>query len=145
MSIAKFSQNTLMLLGRMAFAQVFVISGFQKILSFSATAAYIASKGLPYSHVLLIIAIIFEFGGGMMVLLGWKTRWGAALLFLFMIPVTYVFHSFWTVESQEVVNQMHHLMKNLAMMGGTLYIMAIGGGAFSFDCRKSNEPTCDSE
>ena len=75
-------------------------------------------------------------GGGLLVLFGFKARFGAFLLFIFTIPVTFVFHSFWNMPADQITNQMHHFMKNISIMGGTLYLMAYGAGRFGFD-RKS--------
>ena len=52
-------------------------------------------------------------------------------IFLFIIPVTLIFHDFWTVEGQEMQNQLNHFMKNLAIMGGMLYVIVMGSGPYS--------------
>jgi len=124
-------KNLLALLGRIAFSAIFIMAGISKIMDFSQTAALMASNGLPYSQILLILAIIVELGGGLMILTGWKAKWGAFLLFLFVIPVTFVFHSFWNYEPEMAINQMQHFLKNLSIIGGTLYIIAFGPGRFS--------------
>jgi len=128
-----FLENFILLVARICLAAIFVIAGFDKIMTFTETAALLASKGVQGSEFVLVLSIIFELGGGLLILLGWYARFGAILLFLFMIPVTYVFHSFWTYEGAAMVNNMHHFLKNLSMMGGMLYIMACGAGRFSFD------------
>jgi len=124
------------LLGRIALSLIFVASGFDKIMSFTQTAGLMASKGLPYSQILLIASIVFELGGGLMVFLGWRARFGALMLFLFVIPVTVVFHSFWSYAPADAINQMQHFMKNLAIMGGALYVMAYGAGNYSVDAAR---------
>ncbi|MGH8750692.1 MAG: DoxX family protein [Burkholderiales bacterium] len=121
------------LLGRALLSLIFIASGWGKIMGFSGTAGYMASKGLPIPEVLLVPAIIIELGGGLMLLLGWKARWAALAIFLFMIPVTLIFHAFWAVDPAQAQNQMIHFMKNLAIMGGMLYIMAYGSGPCSLD------------
>jgi len=126
-------QDFVLLLGRICIALIFVVAGFNKIMTFGGTAAMMASKGVQGSEFVLILAIIFELGGGLLVLFGWYARFGAILLFLFMIPVTYVFHSFWTYEGAAMVNNIHHFFKNLSIMGAMLYIMAAGAGSFSLD------------
>ncbi|HSD61912.1 MAG TPA: DoxX family protein [Burkholderiales bacterium] len=119
--------------GRILLALIFVIAGYGKIGSFSGTAAYMASQGLPMSKVLLAITIAIELGGGLMILLGWKARWAALAIFLFIIPTTLMFHQFWAADAAQVQNQMNHFLKNLAIMGGMLYIVAHGPGPFSLD------------
>jgi len=121
------------LAGRILLALLFVIAGYGKIGSFSGTAAYMASQGLPMSTVLLAITIAIELGGGLMILVGWKARWAALAIFLFIIPTTLMFHQFWAADAAQAQNQMNHFLKNLAIMGGMLYIMAHGPGPFSLD------------
>jgi putative oxidoreductase len=54
-------------------------------------------------------------------------------LFLFLIPTTLIFHAFWAYEGLEYVNQMHHFLKNLAIMGGLALIVGLGPGPVSVD------------
>jgi putative oxidoreductase len=121
------------LAGRILLALIFVIAGYGKIGNFAGTAAYMASQGLPMSDVLLVITIAIELGGGLMIMLGWKARWAALAIFLFIIPTTLMFHQFWAADAAQVQNQMNHFLKNLAIMGGMLYIVAHGPGPFSLD------------
>ena len=70
-------------------------------------------------------------GYGLMVLAGWNARWGAVLLALFTIPATLIFHNFWAVDAAQYQNQFNHFMKNLAVLGGLAYIIAMGSGPYS--------------
>ena len=72
---------------------------------------------------------------GLMIALGWKARWGALAILIFIIPVTLTFHAFWAVDPAQVQNQMNHFMKNLTIIGGMLYVLAVGPGRYSFDKR----------
>ncbi|MDH5648454.1 MAG: DoxX family protein [Gammaproteobacteria bacterium] len=119
------------LMGRILLAVIFVLAGFNKITGFAGTAGYMASKGLPMADVLLVLTIIIELGGGLLIIVGWQARWAAAALFLFMIPVTLVFHNFWAVEAAQQTLERIMFMKNLAIMGGMLYIVAHGSGPYS--------------
>lgn len=117
--------------GRVLITPLFLLSGYDKITAFTATAAMMAKNGLPFSEFLLVGAIAFELGGGLMVLLGWRARWGALLLAVFTIAATLVFHNFWAVDAAQYRGQLTHFMKNLAILGGLVYIMAAGSGPFS--------------
>jgi len=119
------------LVARILVAQIFLLSGIDKITGFAATAAGMAGKGIPLASVALVITIIIEIGGALMILLGWKARIGAAALFLWMIPVTLLYHNFWDMPPEQVRIQMIMFQKNLAIMGATLYIFAFGSGAYS--------------
>ena len=122
------------LLGRILLSVIFIVSGVEKITGFEGTAGYMASKGLPMVNVLLVLTIIIELGGGVMILVGWKARWGATAIFLFLIPVTLIFHPFWNFEGQEMTQNFINFFKNLAIMGGMLYIMTFGSGPLSLSC-----------
>lgn len=122
-----------LLVGRLFLAYIFLLSGFGKIVTFAATAAYMANKGLPISEVLLIATIIIELAGGLMLVLGWKARWGALAILLWLIPVTLIFHAYWAVDPEQMRTQMIQFNKNIAIMGGMLYIMAAGSGRYSLD------------
>ncbi|MBI3053909.1 MAG: DoxX family protein, partial [Betaproteobacteria bacterium] len=77
--------------------------------------------------------IIIEIGGGVMLVVGWKARWAALAIFLFLIPATLIFHNFWAVEAAQFQNQMNHFLKNVCILGGMLYIMAYGSGPLSLE------------
>ena len=120
-------------LGRIFLALLFVVSGVGKITGYAGTAAYMASKGLPMVDVLLPLTIAVELGGGLLLALGWKARWAAAVLLLFLIPTTLIFHQFWGLEPKLMQMQKIHFLKNVAIMGGMLMVLAIGAGAWSVD------------
>ena len=121
------------LLGRMLLALLFVISGFGKIPGFEGTAAHIASQGLPMPKVLAALAVLFELGGGIAIALGWKTRWAAAALILFLVAITPIFHKFWGVPPDVAASQHIHFMKNVSILGGFLLLFAFGPGRYSID------------
>jgi putative oxidoreductase len=119
------------LAGRIMLALIFVISGAAKIAGYSGVASYMESHGLPLVQVLLPLTIVVELGGGLMLILGWNARLAAAVLFLFIIPTTLVFHNFWAVPADQLQNQMNNFLKNIAMMGGMLYVVVYGSGPIS--------------
>ena len=119
------------LVGRILLASIFVISGLGKITGFAGTSAYIASKGFPMPDLFTIGTIAVEVLGGMMVVAGWKARWGAAALFVFTALAAIIFHNFWDSPPDQAQNQMINFMKNISIMGGLLYIVAFGSGPIS--------------
>ncbi len=122
-------------LGRLLIANIFIVSGLHKIGSFAGTAGYMASKmgGLDPMLVkaMLAVTIAIEVGGGLLLLLGWQARWAATAILLWMIPVTGIFHAYWGLPADQMQMQMIQFQKNLAIMGGLLYIIAFGPGALS--------------
>lgn len=127
--------NVAALVGRILIAIIFIKAGWGKIGGWEATAGYMASKGLPMVPLLLAATIALELGGGIMLAIGWKARWVAALFFLWLIPATFIFHAFWGIDAAQVQNQMNHFLKNVAIMGAMLMVSAFGPGAYSVDRR----------
>ena len=123
------------LAGRILLALIFVISGYNKLVGFDGTVGYIASKGLPLPQLAAAAAITIELIGGILLVIGWQTRWAATAIFLFLIPTTLIFHPFWAVAAGKQI-EMIQFMKNLCIMGGMLYVMAFGAGPLSVDNRK---------
>ena len=123
------------LLGRILIALLFLLSGFGKITGFAGTAGYMASKGIPMAELLLTITIVIELGGALMIIAGFKARLAALALFLWMIPVTFIFHNFWAMPADQAMIQQIMFMKNLSIMGAMLYIAAFGSGPMSVDMK----------
>ena len=131
MNACELAQRYFPVVGRFLLALIFVLSGWGKIAGFEGSVAYMASKGMPFPQFLLPGAILIELGGGLALMLGWKARWAALAIFLFCIPTTLIFHNYWAVPPEQAQNQMIHFLKNLAVMGGLLYVVAFGPGPFS--------------
>ena len=143
------------LLGRFLLTIIFIIAGIGKITDFSGTAAFMASKEplqlmdiflnqhfaviasfmaskeLSIVKVLLVFTIMIEFGGALMILIGWQARWAAAALFFFVIMVTLIFHPFWSFDGQEAMQNFRDFFKNIAILGGLMYVMVHGSGPLS--------------
>ncbi|MET4578973.1 DoxX family protein [Ottowia thiooxydans] len=130
-------QNPLALIGRILIAWLFIPAGWGKLgAGFAGTAGYIASKGLPMPEAGAALAIVVELGAGLMVLLGFKTRWAALALALFTLASAIFFHNFWAVPEAQQMMQKLMFNKNIAITGGLLILAAFGAGAFSLDGRK---------
>ena len=126
-------QNPLSLIGRVLLALLFVPAGFGKITGFAGTAGYIASKGVPLPELAAAAAIGVELGLGMLLLIGWQTRWAALGIALFTVVISFIFHNFWAVPADQVMQQQQSFFKNIAVVGGLLTVAAWGAGAWSFD------------
>jgi putative oxidoreductase len=119
--------------GRVLISAIFIASGFHKLTAWQETVGQMEKHGVPAASWLIIVAVVFELAGGLGVLLGCWTRLCAMLLILFLLPVTYYFHDFWTLSGAEQQQQMIHFMKNSAILGGILYVWASGPGGISVD------------
>ena len=117
------------LIGRILLSLIFVLDGIEKITRFSGTAGFMEHTGISSSiaPALLAITIVIVLIGGLMVLLGYYASVGAIIIFLWMIPVTFIFHF--------ETGQMIHVMKNLSIMGGLLFVAANGPDGMSINGR----------
>ena len=125
------------MVGRLLLSAIFVMSGVNKVFNSSETLEHMKAKmpvqGDTALMVLLVLAILFELTGGLSVLLGWKSKWGAGLLILFLIPTTIFFHNFWAVPQEQQLTETMNFVKNLAILGGLLMVNALGPGPCSVD------------
>jgi putative oxidoreductase len=116
------------LVGRVLIGILFLAAGVQKIMGFAGTAGFIGSTGLPMPEVLAVLAILFEVGGGLSLILGFKARIGALALAVFIIATSLIFHLDFADQMQVTT-----LMKNMAIVGGLLYILTYGAGGYGLD------------
>jgi putative oxidoreductase len=129
-------QNAILLLGRILIALLFVPTGWGKLTGFSGTVAYIAKAGAPLPEVDAAIGIFCELILGLCLLLGFRTRWAALGLAIFVVVITPIFHHYWDIPAAMVGMQKLNFFKNWAITGGLLAFAAFGGGAFGVDGRK---------
>ena len=126
-------QNPLSLLGRALIALLFIPAGVAKIGGFAGTVGYIASKGVPLPEVAAALAIGIELGLGVLLLVGFQTRWAALGIALFTLVITFIFHNYWAVPAAQMMMEQQAFFKNIAVLGGLLTIAAWGPGAWSMD------------
>jgi putative oxidoreductase len=131
-------RGILALLGRICIVAIFLLAAVgSDIPKFHDTVAEMHRHNVPYPEVLLPGAIIFLIVGSLLVLFGYKARFGALLLLIFLGLATYYFHNFWDLPAgtTEQKIQMIQFFKNLSLAGTMLFIMAVGAGPFSLDGR----------
>jgi putative oxidoreductase len=125
----------LVLLGRILYAAIFISAAPGHFTA--GTIAYAAGKGVPLASIAVPLSGIIVFLGGLSILAGYKARYGAWLIVLFLVPVTVMMHNFWAIaEPMAARIQYIMFMKNLSMLGGALLIAYFGSGPFSLDDRK---------
>jgi putative oxidoreductase len=134
----------LSLLGRVLLAAIFLASAaMNHIPNFNGIVQVMAQEGVPMPTAAHVLAIAFMLVGGVSLMLGWYARFGATLLLIFLALAAYYFHDFWTLEGAAAQEQQIHFMKNLAMMGAMLIVIANGPGAWSIDGRRRKPGPAD--
>lgn len=130
-------QDTLALIGRIVLAWFFVPAGWGKIAGFAGTVGYATSAGLPMPQVGVAIGLAIELIGGLMLLVGFKTRWAALALALFTVVAALFFHNYWAMPEAQQMMQKLNFTKNLAIAAGLLAFAAFGAGRWSIDGRRA--------
>jgi putative oxidoreductase len=121
------------LAGRFLIAALFLVAGIRKILMFSGSVAYFTKLGFPAPEAMTALAIAIELGGAILLIAGWKTRWVAWLLALFVLIATFMAHRFWEFDAAQQANQLNHFLKNIAIVGGLMFVAGFGPGRASVD------------
>ena len=123
--------TTVPAVGRALISTLFVLSGLSKLAAPAMTIEYIESVGLPLPSIAFALAAFVEIVGGIALLLGYRTRVVASVLFLFVIATALFFH-----RSLGDPEQLIHFLKNMAIAGGLMHVVAFGGGQLSLDGRR---------
>ena len=104
-------------LGRIFISSLFIIEAIRKFFSPDEGMMYMSDYGVP--EILFYPSLVFEFVVPLILIAGFKTRFFASLLFLFVLSVTVIFHTDFSNNMQMI-----SLLKNLAIMGGLLIIIS---------------------
>jgi putative oxidoreductase len=118
--------------GRTCLSAIFLISGLGKLAAPAATIGFISSMGLPFPQLGLGISVCVEILGGLALLAGYHARVAAGVLAAFSIATAIFFHAHFADQ-----NQLIHFLKNVAMAGGMLQVVAFGAGPYSVDARRN--------
>ena len=120
-------------LGRLLLALPFIVSAPGKLMAPIATAGYMASAGLPDSTSLAVAVGLFEIVAALALIAGFKARWAALALALFTLAASLMFHHFWDVPVEQQFVQQLLFTKNIAIVGGLLFLTGMGAGAWSVE------------
>jgi putative oxidoreductase len=119
------------LVGRIAIAAIFLLSGLSKLAAPVATIGYIQAAGLPAPQLAFAVSASIEVLGSLALILGFRTRITASILAVFTLATALSFHTNFADQ-----NQFIHFFKNIAMTGGLLQVVAFGAGRYSLDARR---------
>jgi uncharacterized membrane protein YphA (DoxX/SURF4 family) len=120
------------LVGRILYGYLFVMSGIGHLTQSKMMAGYAKSKGLPAAELMVIASGLVEIVGAVLIALGFYAQLGAWLIVLFLVPVTFTIHNFWTLKDpQAKMQDMVNFNKNLALLGAALLIAYFGSGPLS--------------
>lgn len=130
------AQSWTLLTGRVLVGSLFLVAGVRHFMFYAGTVSYFTKLGFPAPEAMVWLSIIVHIAGGIMLVVGWKTQWASWLLLALVVIATAMAHRFWQFDATQYANQLNHLLKNLAIIGGLLYVITLGAGAMSVDARK---------
>jgi putative oxidoreductase len=123
-------------LGRLLLSGLFVWAGYGKLTAPGGVTQYFATVGVPLPWLMVWVAILIEFVGGIALLVGFQTRWVAGLLAIWCVVTGLAVHLVAGVGSGDAMiayDNMIHFYKNLAIAGGLLFVFVYGAGQLSID------------
>lgn len=119
-------QALVLLVARLMLAFIFVVEGCSKLGNYSGTMQYMESYAVP--GVLLPLVILTELGGGLLIACGFLSRAAALVMAGFCVLTSLIFHADFADA-----NEFIQFMKDIAIAGGFLVLMAFGPGEWSID------------
>jgi putative oxidoreductase len=124
------------LIGRVLLCLLFLISGLT--FHFTSDAVqYAEAQGVPAASLLVPLSGVIAIVGALSIMFGYRAKWGAWLLVIFLIPVTFMMHNFWAIDDpMQRQMQMTMFMKNLGLLGGVLLVAYWGAGPISLDSKQ---------
>ena len=134
------------LIGRTLICAIFFLSAaFYKIPKFSHVVEHMTKEGVPLPQFALVLTIAMLLVGSILIIVGFKARIGALLLFVFLAAATFYFPDFWNMNEEDAHVRQIMFMKNLSMLGTMVFIMAVGAGPWSIDncCCKTEASETD--
>jgi putative oxidoreductase len=124
----QYGKAFLLLVARLLMSSLFIWDGVHQLRDPTGTAQYFGSLHVPVPGVAVWISMLVHVLGGLAVLVGFRTRWAAALLVLVCLGTAFGVH----LPAGDQGN-MIHFYKNLVMTGGFLYVIVYGAGRLSID------------
>ena len=128
----------IVLVGRILFSTIFIMTimgHFSK-----QDISFAAAAGVPLASIAVPVSGIIAFLGGLSIAFGYKAKWGAWLIVLFLVPITLMMHNFWAAPDKMAAQmQLAMFIKNVSILGGALMIAYFGTGPLSLDSLFKNK------
>ena len=122
-----------LLIGRCGFASLFIPDGIDKLLNFGHFTQSLVPH-LPYPTVWAVLGVVADLGGALAVLVGFEVRWTSLILAAFIAMASALSHRYWLMtDAAQHRAQEAQFYKNLALIGGLLFLHVAGAGAYSVD------------
>ena len=125
-------KDTTDLIARIFISLIFLFEAYDSIAFFKNTKSSMTEYGITWQQdMLLSMAIFLLILGGTLVLIGYRSGFGATLLLIYWIPVTFITHTWWNDPDLSQREESIAFMKNIAIIGALLLILVNGSGRYS--------------
>ncbi len=129
-----FSEVISPLLGRFLLAWYFLGDAMRYARGWDRTVAQLVEHNVPTPELILFFMIFFMALGGIALMLGFRTKLGALFLFAIIMLWTITMDDYWSIAaSASRQAEFDTFARNLAIAGGLLLLLGMGGGPFSMD------------
>lgn len=115
----------LFFVGRLILGSFFIFNAVNHFRMREALTGYAKSKGFPFSEFGVPFSGLMILLGGLSFIFGFYPKIGVLLVSAFLLVVTFSIHNFWAVSEEEKMMQMTQFMKNMAILGASLMLLAI--------------------
>jgi putative oxidoreductase len=129
-----FGESIAPLLGRLVLAWFYLVQAYRYAADWNGTAELLMLKGLPAANVFLFVGLAGIVLGSLSLALGFRTRAGALTLFVITVWATVEMHDYWNLKTAAARTEDYDIFaRNIAIAGGLLALIGLGGGAFGMD------------
>jgi len=113
--------NTLYLIGKILFGGYFIMNGIMHFMHMKNMVGYSKMKNVPMPSFAVTTTGLLLLLGGLGLLLNIQMYYSLILLLIFLIPVTFKMHAFWSIDdvNQKMAEKVN-FFKNLALIGAIL-------------------------
>jgi putative oxidoreductase len=130
-------QDILLLLGRIALGYIFIESAINHAMNVTGFAATFHNFQLPEALGVpaAVLGVLVELVGGIALVVGYRVRETAVVMIVFLLATIFTGHRFWEFEGAARRMQVIHIKKNVAIIGGFIYVLVTGSGRFALSAR----------
>lgn len=118
--------DIILIIGRIIFGALFLLSGFNHLKHLQGTTEYAASKKVPSPKLASIVTALLMILGALGVIFNYQTEIALWLLVIFLVPTSFIMHAFWK-ETDPGSKQMAmtEFLKNMSLAGAALMLIGM--------------------
>ena len=116
---------TLILLGRIVFGLLFAIAGARNFAGFKTRIPSRTNYGWNLPPAIVALGFAMQIVGGLSLVFGLWAVWGAALLIVFLVLATAMYHNLFLFQGKERDPHLYLVLVNITLAAGLLMIIGV--------------------